>query len=1406
VASFRPLASPFYSLAATLIPHLEPAMSEVDRLKESRKLAEGLNRGTIDLDATLGRILQKNSETEHLLLVIDQFEEIFTLCPIESDRERFIKALLSCIDKSGMRSTSNLTILLTLRGDFFDQALHYSKLSHALQISSLILGRMTSRELRDAIEKPAFELGMKIEEGLSQRIIKDLSSSPGQLPLLEFALTLLWSNQHDGCLTHAAYEEIGGVDNALAGYAETIYGQLSETGQQQARRVFIQLVRPGQGTKDVRRLATEKEVGNENWALVAQLADARLVVTGRNDSSGNRTVEIVHEALIEGWARLRDWMEADREFRTWQEQLRSAIDLWKKRKRDESALLRGTLLSEARDWLKRKEEEKQPNAISASEREYIKSSIALRDRERAAQDRRRRRFTSAAVLTAIGFLVLAGMLYVLRARSERDRELAQLRQLAYQAEAMRTQNPELLERSILLTLEVLKRSPSLEAEQSLRRGLKLLPRLITKVTSDGAMTGVTFSPSGQYFATASKDGNVKLWEINTGKEVWHVPHKGMLEKVAFSPDGRFVAASSEPKIVSIWQALSGQEIYKLPHGKTVTDIAFSPNGTQLATASDDQTLRIWDLSNGKELRRITQDAGLRRVVYSRDGKYLATIQLMGRSALIFDPFTGKQIAQMDHDGMILNLAFSPDGMYLATGSTDNSARLWDVKSGKEIARLMHGFTVNAMDFSPDGKYLATASEDRTARVWEISSKHEVARVVHEDDVHFIRFSPDGDRVVSGCINKFDKKSRYFAARVWEPIGGREIARLPHEDGLHEVDFSPDGTYIATASGDKTARIWDALDPQAEKTKDQPLSGRAFANLLSSNRRYHALVRDDGFAQVWELGDNAEVRRLVSESRIRLSTAASHASMTDLSPNGRYLAELRMGRYEEPSVEDDFLLIWDLSDGHEVASIKTTGKDNAGRATSVLTFEFDPTGEFITLLCEPVGIPSANSTDEPSFIRILRTADYQEVRKFFLSSRGAEFVYSPKGEYLVTTDFKNSARIWDSQGGREIFHAQHEITDKENGFQNLLDCADVSSDGQLLATGSWDHTARVWDINNGKEVVRLPHESHLRGVSFSPDGKHLATGTEDSIVRVWNISNGEEVTRFSGQDDSLPSLQFSPNGRFLIELTDGSAISTWIWARAELMNEACARLTRNLTLEEWSQYFGDEPYQKTCSNLSEASAPPTDLSNVESQDSLIDNEPDEPMAYYQRGWERIDQKDYDGAIADLTEVIKETPKDADAYSARAIAYGHKKMVDQALADFSRAEALGGDRARIYTNRGSLFSNLGDSDKALEEYQAATRADPKFSGSFFNRSQLYIKQKKYNEAISDLTIVIELEPNNTEAFHRRGLSYQSVRNNRQAIADFRTMLLRASNEHTRQDARRHLVELGEPIETMQPSISP
>jgi|GEM_PF-2306454 len=390
IENFRPSDRPLRNLAARLIIHLETRMSETDQLAEVNKLATKLQQRELALRDVIVRILEKNSNT-HLLLVADQFEELYTLCKDDSERQIFLDQVLEAVNQ-----TTNFTLVLTLRADFLGYALSYRPFADALQGieppspepfplrggrgvgATYLLGPMNREELRQAIEQPAQLSGVQIESGLTERILEAVEQEPGNLPLLEFALTLLWEKQNNGQLTHSAYEKIGGVEKALAGYAEEVYENLSEADRQQSHRVFIQLVRPGEGTEDTRRLATRVEVGEENWDLVTQLASDRLVVTGRDESAGEETVEVVHEALIRGWERLRQWMEDDRSFRTWQERLRAIRGQWETTGKDEGALLRGVSLAEAEGWLREREEE-----LSPAERDFIEASIASRNQEEA---------------------------------------------------------------------------------------------------------------------------------------------------------------------------------------------------------------------------------------------------------------------------------------------------------------------------------------------------------------------------------------------------------------------------------------------------------------------------------------------------------------------------------------------------------------------------------------------------------------------------------------------------------------------------------------------------------------------------------------------------------------------------------------------------------------------------------------------------------------------------------------------------------------------------------------------------------------------------------------------------------------------------------------------------------------
>lgn len=365
IDSFRPKHQPFDELAAALVRQLEPELGETARLQPAAELAAALRQRKVTLQQVVARIEDRRSRS--LLLIADQFEELYTLSS-EGERLPFLDFLLA-----GIGSIPELKWVLTLRADFCGQAYAYRPFADALHGADVKLGPMNLEELQAAIVQPAQKMGVQIEDGLVDRILDDVGQEPGNLPLLEFALTELWKKQRRRQLTHQAYTEIGEVTKALANHAETVYQGLSEENQKRAQRIFLQLVRPGEGTEDTRRVATRAEVGVENWDLVTVLAGdkTRLVVTGRNEE----TVEVVHEALLREWKLLRRWMESDRAFRLWQEGLRFVQRQWQRSGKDEGALLEGVLLSEAEAWLSKR----QPD-LSGEEEEFIRLSLEVRDR------------------------------------------------------------------------------------------------------------------------------------------------------------------------------------------------------------------------------------------------------------------------------------------------------------------------------------------------------------------------------------------------------------------------------------------------------------------------------------------------------------------------------------------------------------------------------------------------------------------------------------------------------------------------------------------------------------------------------------------------------------------------------------------------------------------------------------------------------------------------------------------------------------------------------------------------------------------------------------------------------------------------------------------------------------------
>ncbi|HYN86874.1 MAG TPA: BTAD domain-containing putative transcriptional regulator, partial [Ardenticatenaceae bacterium] len=472
VAVFRPGASPYAALAFPLASLGHPEVDGESLRGKARTLAERLHRGDMELREVICQIRWQHPDASEMVLVADQLEELYALCPSADTRRQFLNMLLGVVaepEGSPRDSVPHLRVrlVLAMRADFMGQALAYRPFADALEAATLILGPLKRDELAQAIEQPACERGVAFESGLVARILEDVGDEPGNLPLLQFALTQLWSLSEQRRLTHATYDKIGGVQGALARHADEVYEKLDGAEHDLARRLFLQFVQPGNGTEDTRRVATRAELGEECWLLARRLADARLVVTGQN-AAGEETAEIAHEALIREWGRLREWIDSDRQFRVWEEGLRAVRRQWEASARDDGALLRGAALHTAEQWLLERDRE-----LSSGDRDYIEASLNLHDRERARRHRSRRLLFGGLVAGLIAALFLSVTATSAWRGAETQRQAAVASRLA--AQALSLLDSQRYDLALLLSIQSQRIADSLEARSSLLAVLSQLP-------------------------------------------------------------------------------------------------------------------------------------------------------------------------------------------------------------------------------------------------------------------------------------------------------------------------------------------------------------------------------------------------------------------------------------------------------------------------------------------------------------------------------------------------------------------------------------------------------------------------------------------------------------------------------------------------------------------------------------------------------------------------------------------------------------------------------------------------------------------------------------------------------------------------------------------------------------------
>ena len=1056
-----PTAHPLETLAAALTSESESVIS-------TSTLIDDLSRDTRSLQLFVRRQFSLENQSR-ILLVIDQFEELFTLGRSEDERVAFIGNLITAAAESDGR----VMVVITLRADFYAHCANYMSLREALAQNQVYIGAMTEEELRRAIEEPARRGRWEFEPGLVNLLLQEVGHEPGALPLLSHALLATWQRRRGRTMTLGGYASSGGVRGAIAETAETIFtDQFTSEQRSIARRIFLRLteLNDEMSAVDTRRRASYSELilkpeeAESTHAVLNILANARLIITGQDSA------EVAHEALIREWPTLRGWLEENRAGLRLHRQLTEASQEWLRMGRSADVLYRGALLVQLQEWASKHADE-----LNELEQEFLNASLELTERElrerealrlreldaahkladserqraeeqkqTANQLRRRSMYLAAAFVLA---LIMALTTAFFGRQSQTSSRIASSRELAAASISNLDIDPQ---RSILLALAALSNRYTVQAEEALHRAVESSHvQHVFQVHDPGMALNIAFSPNGKRIAvagddevvrilevatgkilltvdghaaryspdgksilTATIDGTLKAWAASTGKEILLPGQMDAGHSIAFRPDGNQIATVVSGDLPKIWDVKTGRELAAFPgHTDFVGSVSFSPDARRLLTASDDGTARVWDAGTGRQLLSLSGPAGwVWSAVFSPDGRQIATAS--GNEAYLWDANTGRKLFTfMGHTSDVYALAFSPDSSRLATGGADRKVILWDVATGRELFSLAgHTSSIYDLAFSPDGKSLASSSDDGTVRIWDLLPDHELFTIsTPHSSSGQIAFDADGTRVAIS-----DESA---AIQIWDAHAGKELMILSRSKG------------------------------RAKRLIFSPVSARMFTS------------GDDGQVALWDLGTGHEV-----------ATISAHTgTVNDMAITGD-------GNRLATAGSDYKVKLWDIS---------------SDQAIDAPLFTFDQPGSVFAVAFSADGSKlAAGIQDGTISVCILSTGKESIVLRGH-SDAVTAVAFDPDGNRILTASLDGTARVWDANSGQELFTLR--------GHTGSVTSVAYSPDGSRIATASQDGTAKLWDAASGEEILTFFGDgSSLTDVAFSPDGTQLAAGSDHGV--------------------------------------------------------------------------------------------------------------------------------------------------------------------------------------------------------------------------------------------------------------------------------------------------------------------